>query len=110
MLLLVLCVVGGGGGVDATPAVGISPASADTDRTHVRINAKASRFILSFSCSRVTRSLASANKTITKDSLQGNGLANYYPARSHFPPVHSKGLVSNEDDSGEAGFLSPYAQ
>ena len=110
MLLLVLCVVGGGGGVDATPAVGMSPAKAETDRTHVRINAKASRFILSFSCSRVTRSLASANKTITKDSLQGNGLANYYPARSHFPPVHSKGFVSNEDDSGEAGFLAPYAQ
>ena len=84
MLLLVLCVVGGGGGVDATPAVGISPASAETDRTQVRINAKASRFILSFSCSRVTRNLASANKTIPKDSLQGNGLANYYAARSHF--------------------------
>lgn len=34
MRLLVLCVAGG---VDATPAVGISPANADTDRTHVRI-------------------------------------------------------------------------
>ena len=45
MLLLVLCVVGGGGGVDATPAVGMSPATAETDRTHIRINAKASRFI-----------------------------------------------------------------
>ena len=45
MLLLVLCVVGGGGGVDATPAVGISPANAEADRTHVRITAKASRFI-----------------------------------------------------------------
>jgi len=48
MLLLVLCVVGGGGGLDATPAVGISPASAETDRTQVRINAKASRFIFEF--------------------------------------------------------------
>jgi hypothetical protein len=110
MLLLVLCVVGGGGGVDATPAVGISPANAEPDRTHVRINAKVSRFILSFSCSRVTRLLASANMTITKDSLQGNGLANYYPVAVTFPPVHSKGFLSNEDDSGEAGFLAPYAQ
>ena len=45
MLLLVLCVVGGGGGVDATPAVGMSPANAEADRTHVRISANASRFI-----------------------------------------------------------------
>ena len=45
ILLLVLCVVGGGGGVDATPAVGISPASAEADSTHVRISVKANRFI-----------------------------------------------------------------
>jgi len=45
MLLLVLCVVGGGGGVDAMPAVGMSPANTEADRTHVRISAKASRFI-----------------------------------------------------------------
>jgi len=45
MLLLVLCVVGGGGGLDATPAVGMSPANAEADTMHVRISAKASRFI-----------------------------------------------------------------
>ena len=45
MLVLVLCVVGGGGGVDATPAVGMSPANAEADRTHVRNRAKVSRFI-----------------------------------------------------------------
>ena len=48
MLLLVLCVVGGGGGVDATPAVGTSPAKAETNRTHVRNNAIANRFIFEF--------------------------------------------------------------
>ncbi len=42
-----LCVAGGGG-VDTTPAVGISPASAEIDTTHVRISAKASRFIFEF--------------------------------------------------------------
>ena len=37
--MLLLCVVGGGG-VAGAPAVGISPASAEADRTHVRISAK----------------------------------------------------------------------
>lgn len=109
-MLLVLCVGGGCAGVDATPAVGTSPAKAETNRTHVRISAIANRFILSFSCLRVTRTLASANKTISKDSLQGKGLANYYPARSHFSSRPLERFLSNEDDSGEAGFLAPYAQ
>lgn len=54
MLLLVavvLCVVGvGDGDGAATPTVGMSPANAVTDRTHVRINAIPSRFIGVFSC------------------------------------------------------------
>lgn len=43
MLLLVLCVVGGGG--DATPIVGMSPANAETDRAQVRISTIPSRFM-----------------------------------------------------------------
>ncbi len=46
LLVLVLCgvVVGGGGGV-ALPIVGMSPARAETDKTHVRISTIPSRFI-----------------------------------------------------------------
>lgn len=36
---------GGGGGGDATPIVGMSPAKAETARTQVRITAIPSRFI-----------------------------------------------------------------
>ena len=44
--VLVLCVVGvGDGDGDALPIVGMSPANAGTDRTHVRINAIPSRFM-----------------------------------------------------------------
>ena len=43
MLLLVLCVEGGGG--DATPIVGMSPAKAETDRAQVKISAIPSRFM-----------------------------------------------------------------
>jgi hypothetical protein len=46
LLALVLCVVdvGDGDGV-ALPIVGMSPANAETDRTHVRVNAIPSRFM-----------------------------------------------------------------
>ena len=58
VLLLVVCVVGGDGtagapavGISpALPIVGMSPAKAETDSTHVRINAKPSLFIGVFSC------------------------------------------------------------
>ena len=40
---LALCVTGGG--VATTPAVGMSPAKAAVDSTHVRISAKAIRFM-----------------------------------------------------------------
>ena len=51
VLLLVLCVAGvGDGDGDALPIVGISPAKAETDKTHVRTNAKPSLFIGVFSC------------------------------------------------------------
>jgi len=51
VLLPLLCVVGvGDGDGSALPIVGISPAKAETDRTHVRINAKPSLFIGVFSC------------------------------------------------------------
>jgi len=47
MLLLVLCVAGGGGGVSVLPIVGTSPAKAETDSAQVRISAIPSRFMVS---------------------------------------------------------------
>jgi hypothetical protein len=67
VLVLVLCVVGDGDGDgEATPTVGISPAKAGTERTHVRISAIPSRF-MACSCLRITRNLASGNETIRKE-------------------------------------------
>jgi hypothetical protein len=46
MLVLVLCVAGGGG-VSVLPIVGTSPAKAETDSAQVRISAIPSRFMVS---------------------------------------------------------------
>ncbi len=52
--MLLLCVAGGGEAGAGAPAVGISPASAETDKTHVRINAKPILFTGVFSYLRIT--------------------------------------------------------
>jgi len=116
--MLLLCVAGGGEAGAGAPAVGISPASAETDKTQVRINAKPILFTGVFSYLRITGILASgdtsilvlASKPVREDSLQGSGIEHYYAARSSqlFLPTHSKGSESHEDNSGEAGILSPY--
>ena len=100
VVAVLLCVAGDGvgdGAGSALPIVGISPAKAETDRTHVRINAIPSLFIGVFSCFfeklPVTgigryQILVLASKPARKDSLQGSGIEHYYPARSSqtYPP------------------------
>ena len=60
-----LCVVGAGGATGA-PAVGISPASAEADRTHVRISAKAlADEVLKFEQNLISEVLAKVNGRVS---------------------------------------------